>query len=84
MIKPPRAVAAELFPESHAIDDLIESHLLLGDVDPETNTGEASHLDSDSDGRYIAPARIIVDGQSLKTVFMLVNSRMPIADSSRP
>jgi hypothetical protein len=56
VIKPPRAVEAELFPESHAIDDLIESHPLLGDV----------------------------DGQSLKTVFMLVNSRMPIADSSRP
>jgi hypothetical protein len=51
---------------------------------PPATHREASHLDSDSGGRHIAPARIIVEGQSLKTVFMLVNSRMPIADSSRP
>ena len=84
VVKPPRAVEAERLPESHASDDLVESHPLLGDVDPETHTAEASRLDSDSGGRDVAPTRIVVDGQSLKTVFMLVNSRMPTADSSRP
>ena len=45
VIEPPRAVEAELLAESHAIDDLVEGHPLLGDVDPETHTAEASRPD---------------------------------------
>jgi hypothetical protein len=45
VIKSPRAVEAQLFPESDAIDDLVEGHPLLGDIDPETHTAEASRPD---------------------------------------
>src|ERR1019366_9022458 len=52
VIKPPRAVEAELLPESHASDDLVKSHPLLGDVDPETHTTEASRSDGQSVGAW--------------------------------